>query len=66
VSAGVTRAAAHRTGSVTWLRAAPKLIGHLFPRLLDQPEYNTRLKAAAPLMEAALRWLAALRPSSGR
>jgi hypothetical protein len=42
-----------------WLRIAPKLIGHLFPRLLGQSEYNTRLKAAAPLMEAALRWLAA-------
>src|SRR5690348_13681447 len=23
-----------------WLRAAPKLIGHLFPRLLRQPEYK--------------------------
>jgi hypothetical protein len=41
-----------------WLRAAPKLIGHLFPRLLGQSEYNDRVKAAAPLMEAALRWLA--------
>src|SRR5246500_5421464 len=41
-----------------WLRAAPKLIGHLFPRLLRQSEYNERVKAAAPLMEAALRWLA--------
>jgi hypothetical protein len=41
-----------------WLRIAPRLIGHLFPRLLRQPEYNTRLRAAAPLMEAALRWLA--------
>ena len=40
-----------------WLRAAPKLIGSLFPRLLGQSEYNARLKAAAPLMEAALRWL---------
>jgi hypothetical protein len=45
-----------------WLRAAPKLIGHLFPRLLRQSEYNTRLKAAAPLMEAALRWLADATP----
>jgi len=47
-----------------WLRIAPKLIGHLFPRLLGQSEYNTRLKAAAPLMEAALRWLAAATPGS--
>ena len=47
-----------------WLRIAPRLIGHLFPRLLGQSEYNTRLKAAAPLMEAALRWLAAATPGS--
>jgi len=42
-----------------WLRAAAKQAGHLFPRLLGQSEYNRRLKALAPLMEAALRWLAA-------
>ena len=47
-----------------WLRAAPKLIGYLFPRLLRQSEYNTRLKAAAPLMEAALRWLADATPGT--
>jgi hypothetical protein len=47
-----------------WLRAAPKLVGHLFPRLLGQSEYNERLKAAAPLMEAALRWIAAATPGS--
>jgi hypothetical protein len=47
-----------------WLRIAPRLIGHLFPRLLGQSEYNTRLKAAAPLLEAALRWLAAATPGS--
>lgn len=47
-----------------WLRAAPKLIGHLFPRLLGQSEYNSRLKAAAPLMEAALRWLAEATPAT--
>jgi hypothetical protein len=47
-----------------WLRAAPKLVGHLFPRLLRQSEYNDRLKAAAPLMEAALRWLAHTTPAS--
>ena len=38
-----------------WLRAAPRLVGGLFPRLLRQREYNERIKAAAPLMEAALR-----------
>jgi hypothetical protein len=47
-----------------WLRAAAKLIGHLFPRLLGQSEYNARLKAAAPLMEAALRWLADATPGT--
>jgi DDE family transposase len=47
-----------------WLRAAPRLVGHLFPRLLRQSEYNGRLKAAAPLLEAALRWLAGHTPGS--
>ena len=45
-----------------WLRAAPKLVGHLFPRLLRQSEYNGRVKDPAPLMEAALRWLADATP----
>jgi hypothetical protein len=47
-----------------WLRAAAKLIGHLFPRLLGQSEYNARLKAAAALMEAGLRWLADATPGT--
>lgn len=47
-----------------WLRAAPARVGHLFPRLLGQSEYNARLKQAAPLMEAALRWLAEHTPGS--
>ena len=47
-----------------WLRAAPKQVGHLFPRLLRQSEYNARLKALAPLMEAALRRLADQTPGS--
>ena len=47
-----------------WLRAAAKQVGHLFPRLLGQSEYNDRVKAAAPLMEAALRWLAGHTPGS--
>jgi len=46
-----------------WLRTAPKLVGHLFPGLLGQSEYNTRLKAAAPLMEAALGWPLPRRPA---
>ena len=47
-----------------WLRAARKQVGHLFPRLLGQSKYNERVKAAAPLMEAALRWLADHTPGS--
>jgi hypothetical protein len=47
-----------------WLRAAPSRVGHLFPRLLGQSEYNERLKDTAPLMEAALRWLAEHTPGS--
>jgi hypothetical protein len=47
-----------------WLRAAPKRVGHLFPRLLRQSEYNDRVKALAPLMEAALRWLAGRTPAT--
>ena len=39
-------------------------VGHLFPRLLGQSEYNVRVKAVAPLMEAALRWLAEATPGS--
>ena len=47
-----------------WLRAAASRVGHLFPRLLRQSGYNERLKAVAPLMEAALRWLADHTPGS--
>jgi Transposase DDE domain len=47
-----------------WLRAAPKLVGDLFPRLLGQGEYNERLRNLAPLMEAALRWLADATPAT--
>jgi hypothetical protein len=47
-----------------WLRAAPARVGHLFPRLLRQSEYNRRVRAAGQLMEAALRWLAGCTPAS--
>ena len=49
-----------------WLRAARARVGHLFPRLLRQSEYNQRLKGVAPLMEAALRWLADHTPAARR
>lgn len=48
-----------------WLRAAAHRVGHLFPRLVCQSEYNRRLRAVGGLMEAALRFLAAATPSSG-
>jgi hypothetical protein len=47
-----------------WLRAAPSRVGHLFPRLLSQPAYNRRLRGAAWLLEAALRWLADHTPAT--
>src|SRR5918995_1517850 len=47
-----------------WLRAAPTRVGHLFPRLLSQPEYNRRLRQVAWLLEAALRWLAQHTPAT--
>src|SRR5215203_1937819 len=47
-----------------WLRAAPSRVGHLFPRLLSQPEYNRRLRGAADLLEATLRWLATQTPAT--
>jgi hypothetical protein len=47
-----------------WLRAAPSRVGHLFPRILSQSDYNDRLKTTAWLMEAALHWLADKTPGS--
>jgi hypothetical protein len=47
-----------------WLRVAPARVGHLFPRLLSQSEYNRRLRGAADLLEATLRWLATHTPAS--
>ena len=52
------------TTSGTGCAPQPSQVGHLFPRLLGQSEYNHRVKAAAPLMEAALRWLADATPAS--
>jgi hypothetical protein len=47
-----------------WLRAAPRLVRHLFSQLLAQSQYNTRLRQIAPLMEAPLRWLADATPAT--
>jgi hypothetical protein len=41
-----------------WLRCAPVLLGHLFPRLVCQSEYNRRLRSLSWLMLEAMRWLA--------
>ena len=41
-----------------WMRAAPARIGHLFPRLPTQSEYNRRLRALAPALFTATAWLA--------
>lgn len=41
-----------------WLRVAPGRIGHLFPRLPTQSEYNRRLRTLAPVLLWATRWLA--------
>ena len=41
-----------------WMRAAPARIGHLFPRLPGQSEYNRHLRDAAPVLLKAAMWLA--------
>jgi len=52
------------TSERRWLRAAPKLVGHLFPRQLSQPKYNRRLRALSTLMLTAMRYLAERTPGS--
>ncbi|RCV48418.1 hypothetical protein DEF23_22945, partial [Marinitenerispora sediminis] len=46
-----------------WLRTAPSRIGHLFPRLPGQSEYNRRLRALGPVLFAAAQWLARAIPT---
>jgi hypothetical protein len=46
-----------------WLRLCYARLGHLFPYLPYQPGYHKRLKAAAPLLAAALVYLAREAPS---
>lgn len=46
-----------------WMRAAPARIGHLFPRLPGQSEYNRHLRDAAPVLLKAALWLARQTPS---
>jgi Transposase DDE domain len=46
-----------------WLRFAVGRLGHLFPYLPTQPNYNRRLRAAYRFVEHAMRHLAGLAPS---
>ena len=46
-----------------WLRLCYARLGHLFPYLPHQPGYHKRLKAAAPLLAAAMDHLARQCPS---
>jgi hypothetical protein len=46
-----------------WLRLCYARLGHLFPYLPKQPGYHKRLKAAAPLLAAAIDHLARQSPS---
>jgi hypothetical protein len=46
-----------------WLRLCYARLGHLFPYLPKQPDYHKRLKAAGPLLAAALDFLAREYPS---
>ena len=50
-----------------WLRLCYGRLGHLFPYLPKQPGYHKRLKAAPPLLSAALdSWPARCRPGTTR
>ncbi|GAA3767887.1 transposase [Salinactinospora qingdaonensis] len=46
-----------------WLRLAPGRIGHLFPRLPCQSEYNRHLRALTPVLLKATVWLARAVPT---
>nr|WP_246425193.1 transposase [Streptomonospora nanhaiensis] len=46
-----------------WMRAAPARIGHLFPRLPGQSEYNRHLRDLGPALLTAARWLARAVPT---
>lgn len=46
-----------------WMRLAPARIGHLFPRLPCQAQYNRHVRALAPVMVSVALWLARALPS---
>jgi hypothetical protein len=64
VCLAVARAHLGYTSERRWLRAAPKLVGHLFPRQLSQPKYNRRLRTLSTLMLKAMRYPAERTPGS--
>jgi hypothetical protein len=49
-----------------WLRLCYARLGPLFPYLPKQPGYHKRLKAAGPLLAAAMDFLAREAPSNTR
>ncbi|WP_067812780.1 transposase [Actinomadura kijaniata] len=46
-----------------WLRIAPARIGHLFPRLPCQAQYNRHLRDLGPVLSAVAMWLARATPT---
>jgi hypothetical protein len=59
VTLAVVQALLGYTSESRWLRYARAHLGHLFPYLPYQPGYNKRLRAAAGLVMAVIRVLAA-------
>jgi DDE family transposase len=59
VTLAVLQALLGYTSESRWLRYARAHLGHLFPYLPGQPGYNKRLRAAAALVTAVIRVLAA-------
>ncbi|MFB4320729.1 transposase [Actinomadura sp. 21ATH] len=46
-----------------WLRLAPARIGHLFPRLPCQSQYNRQLRDLGPVLQVVALWLARAVPT---
>jgi Transposase DDE domain len=59
VTLAVMQALLGFTSESRWIRHARACLGHLFPYLPGQPGYNRRLRAAARLITALIRLLAA-------
>jgi hypothetical protein len=59
VTLAVMQALLGFTSEARWLRHARTCLRHLFPYLPQQPGYNKRLRAAAPMIRACIRVLAA-------